>query len=88
GSQTLAMATGKGTSSQWGAPQMPGAGSLPYNLLTGAGPALAEPPFDPETPVVPIPGALPLMLTALAALAALKRARKRAAGFCSPPLQG
>lgn len=88
GSQTLATASAKGVGgpiiqSNWGAPQIPGTGALPYNLLAGAGPTLETPPIDPETPVVPLPGALPLMLTGFAALAALRRARRRAASGSS-----
>ena len=86
-SQTMAAARGKGFGDPWSGP-IAGGNGLPGNLLAGDGPSFDEPPLDPETPVVPIPGALPLMLTGLAAFAAMKRARGRAAGFSPRPLQG
>lgn len=86
--EELAAATGAGVGGSWDGPQIPGAGPLPANLLADIGPTADESPVDPGTPVVPLPGALPLMLTGFAAIGAAVRARRRAAGFRPSSLQG
>lgn len=60
--------------SSWTAPGGGGFFSQPASLLAGPGPENERPP---EITPVPIPGALPLMATALAAFAGAARRRRR-----------